>query len=78
MLSARYTSYRAEAARATRAERVARVPAVGAAKTWTTLRGTSIPYWGGAPGELSAFPVWYVQLSPYSGFKFYVARAGVT
>ena len=60
MLSARFTSYRAEAAKGTRAERVTRVPprAVGAAKISTTLRGTSTPYWGEAPRELSAFPVW--------------------
>ena len=46
MLSARFTSYRAEAAKGTRAERVTRVPprAVGAAKISTTLRGTSTPY----------------------------------
>ena len=60
MWSARYTSYRGEAAKVTRAERVTRVAAeaVGAVKTWTTLRGISTPYWERAPGELSVSPVW--------------------
>ena len=61
MLSARYTSYRAEVAKAARAERATRVagaPVVEAAKTWTTSRGTSTLYWVGAPEEPSAFPVW--------------------